>query len=57
MDALSGADPFIMLADGKGWLFVPAGLRDGPLPTHFEPVETPLGTPLYGQQTNPATKF
>ena len=25
--ALSGTDPFIMKADGKGWLFVPTGLR------------------------------
>ena len=25
-------DPFIMQADGKGWLFAPTGLLDGPLP-------------------------
>jgi len=30
-DALSGTDPFIMQADGKGWLFAPNGLLDGPL--------------------------
>ncbi len=57
MDALSGADPFIMTGDGKGWLFVPAGLRDGPLPTHYEPLESPSRNPLYGQQTNPAAKY
>lgn len=57
IDAHSGADPFIMLGDGKGWLFVPAGLRDGPLPTHYEPVETPLGNALYEQQTNPTVKY
>ncbi len=28
----SGSDPFIMKPDGKGWLFVPKGLKDGPLP-------------------------
>ena len=27
------------MADGKGWLFVPSGLKDGPLPTHYEPEE------------------
>uniref|UniRef100_UPI0034DFE78D formate dehydrogenase n=1 Tax=Streptomyces sp. PU-14G TaxID=2800808 RepID=UPI0034DFE78D len=36
-DALSGIDPFIMQGDGKGWLYAPAGLMDGPLPTHYEP--------------------
>ena len=31
-DALAGDDPFIMQADGKGWLFAPKGMVDGPLP-------------------------
>ena len=52
-EALSGIDPFIMQADGKGWLFVPAGLVDGPLPTHYEPQESPVANPLYKQQRNP----
>ena len=38
----SGTDPFIMKADGKGWLFAPTGLVDGPLPTHYEPMESPV---------------
>src|SRR4051795_10751534 len=41
-DGLHGDDPFIMQADGKGWLFVPSGLVDGPLPTHYEPAESPV---------------
>jgi formate dehydrogenase major subunit len=41
-EALAGVDPFIMQADGKSWLFVPAGLTDGPLPTHYEPQESPV---------------
>jgi len=53
-DALSGNDPFIMQDDGKGWLFVPAGLVDGPLPAHYEPQESPVGNPLYPQDRNPA---
>ena len=54
--ALAGDDPFIMQGDGKGWLYVPAGLIDGPLPTHYEPVESPVRNPLYGQQANPTRK-
>ena len=51
--AISGIDPFIMQADGKAWLFAPAGLVDGPLPAHYEPQESPLPNLLYGQQHNP----
>ena len=56
-DALGGHDPFIMQADGKGWLFVPNGLKDGPLPTHYEADESPCTNPLYGQQSNPARQL
>jgi formate dehydrogenase major subunit len=51
--ALDGNSPFVMQADGKGWLFAPAGLADGPLPTHYEPQESPVANALYRQQTNP----
>ena len=47
MDAISGTDPFIMMADGRAWLFSPSGLLDGPLPTHYEPLESPLPNLLY----------
>jgi formate dehydrogenase major subunit len=53
MDALTGASPFILHPDGLGWLYVPQGLVDGPLPTHYEPHESPIDNPLYGQQANP----
>jgi formate dehydrogenase major subunit len=53
-DAIRGDDPFIMQADGRGWLYVPAGLVDGPLPTHYEPQESPFENELYTQQSNPA---
>jgi formate dehydrogenase major subunit len=36
---------------GSGWQ---AGLKDGPLPAHYEPLESPLRNPLYAQQANPA---
>ena len=54
VDGLGGDDPFIMQSDGKGWLFAPNGTVDGPLPTHYESVESPVANPLYGQQRNPA---
>lgn len=53
---LAGDDPFVMQADGKGWLFTPKGMLDGPLPTHYEPQESPVRNPLYAQQSNPARK-
>ncbi len=52
--ALAGDDPFIMQADGKGWLFAPTGMLDGPLPTHYEPQESPVANGLYRQQQNPS---
>jgi len=52
-EALRGDDPFIMQADGKGWLYAPAGLLDGPLPSHYEPQESPVSNPMYSQQSNP----
>ena len=53
-DAHRGSEPFIMQADGRAWLYVPNGLVDGPLPTHYEPDESPVPNRLYGQQANPA---
>jgi formate dehydrogenase major subunit len=53
-DALSGTDAFIMQTDGKAWLYAPAGLADGPMPTHYEPVESPVANLLHDQQDNPA---
>jgi formate dehydrogenase major subunit len=52
-EALSGTDPFVMQADGKAWLFAPAGLVDGPLPAHYEPQDSPFRNLLYAQQRNP----
>lgn len=53
---LDGDDAFIMQADGKGWLFAPSGMVDGPLPTHYEPQESTVHNPLYAQQNNPLRK-
>ena len=51
---IGGTDAFIMQPDGKGWIFAPAGLLDGPFPTHYEPQESIVQNPLYRQQCNPA---
>ena len=56
-EALSGIDPFVMQADGKAWLFVPAGLTDGPLPAHYEPQDSPFRNLLYSQQRNPVRQI
>ncbi|MBV9406794.1 MAG: molybdopterin-dependent oxidoreductase [Acidobacteriaceae bacterium] len=53
VETISGDDPFLLQPDGKGWLFAPTGLQDGPLPTHYEPIESIVKNPLYGQQCNP----
>ena len=55
-DWLGGNDPFIMRPDGKAWLFAPFGLVDGPLPTHYEPYESPVHNIVYKQQSNPVVK-
>ena len=55
-DALAGDKPFIMHPDGEGWIWVSSGLKDGPLPTHYEPLESPIVNPLYPERTtNPVT--
>jgi formate dehydrogenase major subunit len=56
-EGLSGTDPFIMQADGRGWLYAPSGLTDGPMPTHYEPQDSPVRNPLYGQGRNPVRKI
>jgi len=56
VEALGGARPFTLHPDGVGWLFVASGLKDGPLPTHYEPLESPIHNPLYSQQDNPAAQ-
>jgi formate dehydrogenase major subunit len=56
VEAISGDDAFIMQGDGKGWLYAPSGLIDGPMPTHYEPAESTVRNPLYDQQANPTRK-
>jgi formate dehydrogenase major subunit len=53
--ALAGTDPFIMQRDGRGALFVANGLKDGPLPTHYESAESPLRNDVYKQDVSPVS--
>src|SRR5438552_10357056 len=38
-------------------MYVPKGLQDGPLPTHYEPLESPVRNSLYSRDTNPAVNW
>ena len=54
---LAGDKPFLLHGDGLGWIWVPVGLTDGPLPAHYEPLESPVRNPIYPKrQTNPAAE-
>jgi formate dehydrogenase major subunit len=55
--AIAGNHPFILQADGRGWLYAAAGLMDGPMPTHYEPHESPFENPLYAQSSNPTRQL
>jgi formate dehydrogenase major subunit len=57
IEAIRGDKPFILHPDGRGWLFAPTGLVDGPLPAHYEPQESPFTNPLYDQQHNPTRQL
>ena len=57
MAAISGIEPFIMKPDGRAWLFAPGGAKDGPLPTYYEPLESPVSNTLYPQtQVSPVVR-
>jgi formate dehydrogenase major subunit len=57
LDAIPGDAPFILHEDGLGWIYVPKGLKDGPFPTHYEPLESPVSNELYSRNTNPAERW
>jgi len=57
LGAQSGTDPFIMKSDGKGWLFAPKSLKEGPFPEHYEPLESPIQNPVSSVQNNPVIKL
>jgi formate dehydrogenase major subunit len=54
--AHSGTDAFLMKSDGKAWLFAPRGLADGPLPEHYEPLESPVVNALSRVQIDPLVR-
>jgi formate dehydrogenase major subunit len=57
LDAIPGDAPFMLHEDGLGWLYVPSGLQDGPMPTHYEPLESPVKNALYSRDTNPVVNW
>ncbi|MEY2543778.1 MAG: formate dehydrogenase major subunit [Verrucomicrobiota bacterium] len=54
---IPGDAPFMLHEDGLGWLHVPQGLQDGPMPTHYEPLESPVHNALYSRDTNPVVNW
>ena len=48
--------PFIMRPEGVGCIFS-TSLKDGPLPEHYEPLESPVDNLMSPQQNNPAIKI
>jgi len=57
MDAHDGTAPFLMQEYGVAEIFGVQGTVDGPLPTHYEPRESPVPNALYPhQQYNPVLK-
>ena len=57
LNAIRGDAAFILHEDGLGWLYVASGLQDGPIPTHYEPLESPVHNALYSRDTNPAVHW
>ena len=57
LDAIRGDAAFMLHEDGLGWLYVASGLQDGPMPTHYEPLESPVHNALYSRDTNPAVHW
>lgn len=45
--------PFIMNPEGQARFFNPSGLKEGPMPEHYEPVESPVKNLMSKQQNNP----
>jgi formate dehydrogenase major subunit len=56
-EAINGNDAFIMQADCRGWLYAPSGVADGPLPTHYEPQDSPVRNLLHRHQRDPARQM
>jgi formate dehydrogenase major subunit len=57
LNGIPGDAPFILHEDGLGWLHVPKGLEDGPMPAHYEPLESPVHNALYSRDTNPVVNW
>ena len=55
-EALRGDEPFIMQADGRGWLFVPSGLVDGPLPDALRAARVAVRQPALRAAREPCAR-
>jgi len=58
VERFPGSAPFVMKPEGKAWLFFPSGMKDGPIPTHYEPWESPVHNLFYERaERNPMALF
>jgi len=53
--ATAGDAPFTVHWDGRGWLYAPYGMSDGPLPVYYEPLESPFRNTMVSTQFDPLT--
>ena len=56
-DAIAGDEPFIMQADGRGWLYAPAGVAEGRCRRTTSRRTRRSATCLHGRQRNPARQL
>src|SRR5262249_14430142 len=54
LGGIRGAPALFLHKGGLGWLSVPGVLQGGQIPTHYEPLESPVHNALYSRDTNPA---
>lgn len=52
-NGLGGDRAFRAFSQGRGLLFSTDNLANGPLPTFYEPIESPVGNLLYAEQHDP----
>jgi formate dehydrogenase beta subunit len=54
--ALRGDDPFVLQPTGRPGCSRPTAWSTGPMPTHYEPDESPVRNPLHGPRASPTRR-
>lgn len=53
----SANNSYMMNTEGSARLFAPTGMKDGPIPEHYEPIESPVNNIMSKQQNNPVATW